>query len=150
MLVKPDPTFRRQTPFNNPRSHTAKTTICSEFLTTSSFENALNLIFSLFVLRSARKLFLQLRGRSIFGTIVEINNKIRSYLFGLFLRVPAVRAKVQKEITDATVKLQPKLATSGPSITRYLDLPSKGWSSETILTSTCPAADSDLSAMNSG
>ncbi|PVH81101.1 PLP-dependent transferase [Cadophora sp. DSE1049] len=51
----------------------------------------------------------------------------------MFLRIPAVRAKVQKEITDATVKLQSKLAPTGPSITRYLDLPSKGWSSETVL-----------------
>ena len=34
---------------------------------------------------------------------------------------------------DATTKLQSKLVPSGPSITRYLDLPSKGWSSEIVL-----------------
>ena len=44
-----------------------------------------------------------------------------------------MHAKVQKEVTDATIKLQSKLAPSGPSIARYLDLPSKGWSSETVL-----------------
>jgi len=99
----------------------------------TNFLRLRNIIFSLFILRSTRKLFLQLRGRGFVGTAIETYNKICSYAFGLFLRIPAVRAKVQIEITDATGKLQSKLAPSGPSITRYLDLPSKGWSNETVL-----------------
>ena len=44
-----------------------------------------------------------------------------------------MHAKVQKEVKDAKLKLQSKLAPSGPGITRYLDLPKEGWSEEAVL-----------------
>jgi sphinganine-1-phosphate aldolase len=77
--------------------------------------------------------FLQLTGRGLVGTAIETYRKIVSYAFGLFLRIPAVRTKVQREVKEASVRLQAKLAPSGPSITRYLDLPKKGWSQGAVL-----------------
>jgi sphinganine-1-phosphate aldolase len=77
--------------------------------------------------------FLQLTGRGLVGTAIETYRKIASYGFGLFLRIPAVRTKVQREVKEASVRLQAKLAPSGPSITRYLDLPKKGWSQGAVL-----------------
>ncbi|KAH8803066.1 pyridoxal phosphate-dependent transferase [Xylogone sp. PMI_703] len=92
-----------------------------------------NLIFSVFVFRSGRKLVRQLKGRGIIGTVIETNRKVRSYLFGIFLRIPAVRAKVQQQLEEATGKLQSRLVQSGPDVIQYLDLPKKGWSRETVL-----------------
>ncbi|RFU33709.1 hypothetical protein B7463_g2633, partial [Scytalidium lignicola] len=92
-----------------------------------------NLIFSIFLLRSSRKLILQLRGRGITGTVVETYYKIRSYLFGLFLRIPSVRVKVQQQLAKTTQKLQSALVPSGPNVTKYLNLPKKGWTQEAVL-----------------
>lgn len=93
-----------------------------------------NLVFTIFLLRSSRKLFLQLRGRGIYGTLIETYKKVRSFAFGLFLRVPAVRTKVQQQLAEARVKLESKLVPSGPNITKHLDLPKKGWTHEQVLT----------------
>jgi sphinganine-1-phosphate aldolase len=84
------------------------------------------------LLRSSRKLFLQLRGRGVFGTFVETYNKIRSFAFGLLLRVPSVRSKIQQELADASAKLESKLVATGPNITKHLELPKKGWSKSQV------------------
>ena len=78
-------------------------------------------------------MFLQVRGRGIAGSVVQIYKSIASTVFGYFLAIPAVRSKVQGQVTDATVKLQSKLAPSGPEITRYLNLPKIGWTDEAVL-----------------
>jgi sphinganine-1-phosphate aldolase len=76
---------------------------------------------------------LKLKGRGIFGTVADAYISIRRTLYGLFLRAPGVRSQVQKQVSEAIVKLQMKLVPSGPGVVRHLTLPKEGWSEETVL-----------------
>ncbi|EPE27288.1 PLP-dependent transferase [Glarea lozoyensis ATCC 20868] len=92
-----------------------------------------NIIFFLFLLRWTRKALLKLKGRGIFGTVADTYISIRRTLYGLFLRAPGVRSQVQKQVSEAIVKLQMKLVPSGPGVVRHLTLPKEGWSEDTVL-----------------
>ncbi|RDW62781.1 putative sphingosine-1-phosphate lyase [Coleophoma crateriformis] len=92
-----------------------------------------NIVFFLFLMRWTRKGLLKLKGRGLFGTILDTYIAIRRNLYGLFLRAPGVRSQVQKQVEEAITKLQAKLVPSGPDVTRYLNLPKDGWSEETVL-----------------
>ncbi|KAK4695658.1 sphinganine-1-phosphate aldolase, partial [Lecanoromycetidae sp. Uapishka_2] len=91
-----------------------------------------NLIFVLFLLRWTRKAALQLKGRGLFGTIVETYISIRRTLYGIFLRAPGVRSKVNAQVAEAIAKLEGKLVPKGPGISRYLTLPKEGWSTTQV------------------
>ncbi|KAL2040932.1 hypothetical protein N7G274_006390 [Stereocaulon virgatum] len=86
-----------------------------------------NIIFVFFLLRWSRKVALQLKGRGLFGTVAEAYISIRKILYGIFLRSPGVRSKVQAQVTDTLAKLEGKLVPKGPGISRYLTLPKEGW-----------------------
>lgn len=66
------------------------------------------------------------------GTILDIYTSIRRTLYGWFLRAPGVRSQVEKQVSEAIIKLQTKLVPSGPGVVRYLNLPKEGWSEETV------------------
>ncbi|KAI4151545.1 MAG: hypothetical protein LQ340_003449 [Diploschistes diacapsis] len=87
-----------------------------------------NIIFFFFLLRWTRKAVLQLKGRGIIGTILDAYNYVRRVGWGLFLRSPGVRSKIQKDIDASMVKLEKKLVPRGPGISHYLTLPKEGWS----------------------
>ncbi|KAH8587583.1 pyridoxal phosphate-dependent transferase [Bisporella sp. PMI_857] len=91
-----------------------------------------NIVFFLFLFRWTRKTLLQLKGRGLFGTVVETYIKIRRTLYGLFLSAPGVRSQVQKQVSEAITKLQGKLVPSGPGVVRYLNLPKEGWSEDAV------------------
>lgn len=91
-----------------------------------------NIVFFLFLLRWTRKAFLQLKGRGLIGSIVELYTTIRRVGYGLFLRAPGVRTQVEKQVSEAITKLQSKLVPSGPGIVRYTNLPKEGWSEDTV------------------
>ncbi|KAF2689627.1 sphingosine-1-phosphate lyase-like protein [Lentithecium fluviatile CBS 122367] len=91
-----------------------------------------NIVFILFVLRWTRKLFYQLKGRGIFGSAVDIYTYLRRTLFGIFLRLPGVRTKVQTQVAETILKLERKLVPSGPGVLRITSLPSEGWSEEEV------------------
>ena len=86
-----------------------------------------NLIFLFFLLRWTRKTVLQLRGRGPFGTAIDVYVAVRRTLFGIFLRMPGVRSKVQAQVREAIAKLEDKLVPNGPGVSRYLTLPKEGW-----------------------
>ena len=71
---------------------------------------------------------MQLKGRGIFGTITDTYLHIQRTLYGIFLRSPGVRSKVQAQVSEAIAKLEGKLVPRGPGISRYLTLPIEGWS----------------------
>ena len=75
---------------------------------------------------------MQLKGRGLFGTVVETYISIRRTLYGIFLKAPGVRNQVQKQVTDAITKLEGKLVPQGPGISRYLTLPKEGWSEQQV------------------
>jgi len=91
-----------------------------------------NIIFVLFLLRWTRILFYQLKGRGIFGSLSDLYFDIRRYLYGVFLRLPGVRTKVQTQVAESIVKLEHKLVPSGPGIERITRLPSTGWSEDDV------------------
>jgi sphinganine-1-phosphate aldolase len=78
-------------------------------------------------LRWTRKAALQLKGRGIFGSAADLYSTIRRLLYGLFLRTPGVRAKVQKSVAESLAKLEGKLVPKGPGVNSYLRLPKEGW-----------------------
>ncbi|KAG9198456.1 hypothetical protein G6514_009954 [Epicoccum nigrum] len=91
-----------------------------------------NVVFILFLLRWTRILFYQLKGRGIFGSLSDLYIAVRRYLYGVFLRLPGVRTKVQTQVSESILKLERKLVPSGPGIERITTLPSQGWSEEEV------------------
>ncbi len=91
-----------------------------------------NLIFFFFLLRWTRKAALKLRGRGIFGTVIDTYGSIRRILYGLFLRAPGVRSQVQKQVSEAIAKVEGKLVPQGPGVSRYLTLPKEGWTESQV------------------
>lgn len=86
----------------------------------------------MFVLRWTRKALLKLKGRGALGTLLDTYQALQRNLYGLFLRAPGVRTKVQKQVAEAISKLQGKLVPSGPDVVHYLNLPKEGWSEDTV------------------
>jgi sphinganine-1-phosphate aldolase len=91
-----------------------------------------NVVFVFFLLRWTRKLFYQLKGRGPIGSTIDIYTYIRRTLFGIFLRLPGVRTKVQTQVAETILKLEQKLVPSGPGVQRTTSLPTEGWSEDVV------------------
>jgi sphinganine-1-phosphate aldolase len=91
-----------------------------------------NIVFILFLLRWTRKLFYQLKGRGIAGSVVDVYTSTRRALYGIFLRLPGVRTKVQTQVAETILKLERRLVPSGPGVERTTTLPAEGWSLEQV------------------
>lgn len=91
-----------------------------------------NIVFILFLLRWTRKFFYQLKGRGIIGSAVDIYTYTRRTFYGIFLRLPGVRTKVQTQVAESILKLERKLVPSGPGVERTVTLPAEGWSEEQV------------------
>lgn len=89
-------------------------------------------MFVLFLLRWTRKLFYQLKGRGITGSIFDVYTSVRRTLYGVFLRLPGVRTKVQTQVAESLLKLERKLVPTGPGVERIITLPAEGWSEEQV------------------
>ncbi|KAK3321010.1 pyridoxal phosphate-dependent transferase [Cercophora scortea] len=91
---------------------------------------ARNIVFFLFLLRWTRRVLWKLKGRGLFGTIVELYTDVYRVLYGYFLRAPGVRTQVRKQVGEAIAKLQTKLVPT--NTVRYLALPKDGWADDDI------------------
>lgn len=91
-----------------------------------------NIVFLFFVLRWSRITFYQLKGRGIFGSATDAYLSIRRYLYGVFLRLPGVREKVQEQVSESIMGLERKLVPSGPGVQRLTSLPAEGWSEDEV------------------
>lgn len=91
-----------------------------------------NIVFVLFLLRWTRKLFYQLKGRGIVGSVIDVYVALRRTLYGIFLRLPGVRTKVQTQVAESIMKLERKLVPSGPGVERLTALPAEGWTEEQV------------------
>lgn len=89
-----------------------------------------NIVFFFFVLRWTRRAFWKIKGRGIFGSLVELYRNIGRILYGYFLRAPGVRGKVQKQVDDALAKTQAKLVQE--NLPKYLTLPKLGLSEDAV------------------
>lgn len=101
-------------------------------LVAQNIQHLRNLVFILFVIRWTRILFYQLKGRGIFGSASDLYFNVRRYLFGVFLRLPGVRTKVQTQVSESILKLERKLVPTGPGVERITRLPSIGWSEDEV------------------
>ncbi|CBX93138.1 hypothetical protein IAQ61_008865 [Plenodomus lingam] len=91
-----------------------------------------NVVFLLFLLRWTRVAFYQLKGRGIFGSLADLYINLRRYLYGVFLRLPGIRTKVQTEVSETLLKLERKLVPSGPGLVRITSMPAEGWTAEEV------------------
>lgn len=98
----------------------------------TSISSLRNLIFFFFLLRWTRKAALQLKGRGLLGTVIDTYVSVRRTLYGIFLRAPGVRSKVQTQVAEAIAKLEGKLVPKGPGISRYLTLPKEAWTEQQV------------------
>ena len=89
-------------------------------------------MFFFFLLRWTRKSVLQLRGRGLIGTVLDLYKNAQRIGYGLLLRSPGVRGRVQKDVANAVTKLEDRLVPKGPGISHYLALPKEGWSTEQV------------------
>ena len=89
-------------------------------------------MFFFFLLRWTRKAALQLKGRGILGTVIDTYISVRRILYGIFLRAPGVRGKVQAQVAEAIAKLETNLVPKGPGISRYLTLPKEAWTEQQV------------------
>lgn len=75
---------------------------------------------------------MKLKGRGVVGTVQDAYLSVRRSLYGLFLKAPGVRSKVQKDVQEAIAKMESKLMPQGPGISRYLTLPKEGWTGDQV------------------
>ncbi len=64
--------------------------------------------------------------------MIDTYVSVRRTLYGIFLRAPGVRSKVQAQVAEAIAKLEGKLVPKGPGISRYLTLPKKAWTEQQV------------------
>ncbi|KAK4122938.1 PLP-dependent transferase [Parathielavia appendiculata] len=107
-----------------------------------------NIIFFLFLLRWTRRAIWKLKGRGLLGTLAEVYADVRRVLYGWFLRMPGVRAKVRRQIDEALSKVQAKMVPS--NATRYLTLPKEGWTEEAVRKELKDLADMDHTRWEDG
>ncbi|KAH6622803.1 pyridoxal phosphate-dependent transferase [Chaetomium tenue] len=89
-----------------------------------------NIVFFLFLWKWTRRVLWKLKGRGVFGTLIEGYTDVRRVLYGWFLRMPGVRTQVRKQVEEALTKLQTKLVPT--NTTRYLTLPKEGWADDAV------------------
>ncbi len=66
------------------------------------------------------------------GTAQDAILGVKRYVYGWILRAPWVRAKVQKDLAAAIVKMEAKMVPQGPGVSRHLTLPKEGWTDEQV------------------
>jgi len=64
--------------------------------------------------------------------VIDTYVSVRRTLYGIFLRAPGVRSKVQAQVAEAIAKLEGKLVPKGPGISRYLTLPKEAWTEQQV------------------
>jgi sphinganine-1-phosphate aldolase len=103
-----------------------------QHLLTLSLDLVRNALLLLFILRLTRKTLIHLKGYGVLGSLQRLYKDTHRRLYAIFLRLPFVKAKVQKDVEKAIGELEGKLVPSGPGVTRYTALPAAGWTVEQV------------------
>lgn len=82
--------------------------------------------------------------------MVDVYNYTRKILYGIFLRLPGVRTKVQTQIAESILKLERKLVPTGPGVERTVTLPAEGWPEEQVKAALEKLADMDHTRWEDG
>ncbi|CAG9980550.1 unnamed protein product [Clonostachys byssicola] len=107
-----------------------------------------NIVFIYFALRWIRKGYWKLKGRGIIGAILELYYNTQRIAYGIFLRAPGVRGKVQKQVKESLDKLADKLVKV--DTTRHLVLPKEGIPQDVIRVELQSMADMDHTRWEDG
>ncbi|KAK7227255.1 hypothetical protein V2G26_015258 [Clonostachys chloroleuca] len=107
-----------------------------------------NIVFIYFALRWIRKGYWKLKGRGIIGAILELYYNTQRIAYGIFLRAPGVRGKVQKQVKESLDKLADKLVKV--DTTRHLVLPKEGIPQDVIRVELQAMADMDHTRWEDG
>jgi len=118
------PSFTKQYGFNRPTSR--------QQLITTGLDVFRSLLLVLFILRYTKKTLLQLRGYGLIGSFQQFYKAVYKRLYGLFLKLPFVQAKVRADVDKAIMELETKLVPSGPGVTKYTALPATGWTADQV------------------
>jgi sphinganine-1-phosphate aldolase len=118
------PAFGKQYAFNRPASR--------QQVITKGLDLIRNLLLVLFLLRYTKKTWIHLRGYGLIGSFKQIYKAVYKRLYGLFLKLPFVQAKVRADVDKAILELETKLVPSGPGVTKYTALPVTGWSADQV------------------
>jgi sphinganine-1-phosphate aldolase len=105
-------------------------------------------VFIYFALRWIRKGYWKLKGRGIIGAILELYYNTQRIAYGIFLRAPGVRGKVQKQVKESLDKLSDKLIKV--DTTRHLVLPKEGIPQDVIRVELQAMADMDHTRWEDG
>lgn len=118
------PNFGRQYNFNRPSSR--------QQAVTQGLDMIRNLLLLLFILRYTKKTWVQLRGYGLVGSLQQLYRSVYKRLYGLFLKLPFVQARVRADVDKAILELETKLVPSGPGVTKYTALPASGWTADQV------------------
>ncbi|KAI5290341.1 hypothetical protein KEM54_001793 [Ascosphaera aggregata] len=77
------------------------------------------------------KSFYTVKGYGPLGTLRNIYLRLRVIAYGVLLKMPGVRGKVDKQVAEALAGIEGKLLQSG-SLSKHKSLPATGWSAETV------------------
>ncbi|PCH36045.1 PLP-dependent transferase [Wolfiporia cocos MD-104 SS10] len=98
-----------------------------------AFETLKNVLLLYLILTRTLKAIRHLRARGFARTIVDLYTWVSQETLLLALRLPRLRAGVQRELAKARLDIEAGMVPSGPSVTRHLALPSFGQSAEWIV-----------------
>lgn len=99
-----------------------------------------HILLALFILRILRNSFYHLRGYGILGSLTLLYNSLNKRLYRIFLSLPGIKSKVDKQIASAKKELEDKLIgdKTGNS---YKKLSSEPWTQEQLRTELTQLSD---------
>lgn len=93
-----------------------------------------HILLALFILRIVRSSFYQLRGYGILGSLTLLYNSLNKRFYRIFLSLPGIKSKVDKQIASAKKELEEKLVGDTTGSNSYKKLPSEPWTQEQLQT----------------
>lgn len=93
-----------------------------------------HILLALFILRIVKKSFYHLRGYGLLGSLALLYHDLHKQLYRIFLSLPGVRSKVDREVAAAKKELEEKLVGHDSKSTSYKKLPTEPWTQEQLQT----------------
>ncbi|GAO47937.1 sphingosine-1-phosphate lyase 1 [Saitoella complicata NRRL Y-17804] len=91
-----------------------------------------NVVFTLWLLRYTTKAYRHLIGRGLIGSVKDIHAAVTRWAWGLLLKLPSSRKKIEAEIAGAKEQLEMKLVNYPQTLRRFETLPSSGLSENEV------------------
>lgn len=96
------------------------------------FQKLKDLIFAYFAFRYAVYALRDIKGYGIVGSIMRLYKRVAKWVFAIFLSLPFVRAKVQKELAETRNTLESQLIVNAEGV-RHIQIPEHGSSAKFVM-----------------